>query len=309
MTILLTLFLTLIPSALAAAVSVDLSSIADTVAGGPLDAGVGPLAVAGGDCNGAECLLKIVYQVWLWLKSLFTVIATFLIVRYGFTLINSQEEEKLRKAKQMIGASIAAIMLLYLPEKLVPAFYGGYKVGGELIKTGADGAGLAIGAPATSAGIVTGELAGIILWLETIVAVLAVTIIIVSGILAVTSYGKEEGGTQFKHTVGAVIFGVFLIVMKQVILQTFGLQVTAVAPGAPTITVALQKIVRVVSSLLGFAGLLCAAVIIYAGILMALNFGNEEQYSQAKGIIVRAGIGLVAIIASLAVIQFVMTIG
>lgn len=297
MTIFLTLFLALIP--LAGAVTVDLSGTADTVANGQL-------AVVGLGCNGAECFLKIVYQVWVWLKPLFSVIATFLIVRYGFTLINSQEEEKLSKAKQMIGASIAAIMLLYLPEQLVRAVYGGYGAGGTLDQAGA---GKAISTPDASAGIITGELGGIISWFETIVAVLAVTIIIVSGILAVTSYGKEEGGTQFKHTVGAVIFGVFLIAIKQVILGTLGLQVGAVLPGNPTVNTALQKIVQVVSGLLEFAGILAAAVMIYAGILMALNFGNEEQYSKAKGIILRAGIGLLAIIASFAVIRFVMTIG
>lgn len=295
--------LVFIPSVLAGVVDLGargLSEAADTVANGQLEA-------TGGLCDGADCFLEIAYFVWHWLKRVFTVIATFMIVRYGFTLINSQEEEKLRKAKQMIGASIAAIMLLYLPEKLVPAFYGGYTAGGFLDP---DTAGKAITTPAASAGIVTSELAGIILWLETIVAVLAVTIIIVSGILAVTSYGKEEGGTQFKHTVGAVIFGVFLIVIKKVILDTFGL-VAEVGPENPTPTIvpALQKIIQVVSSLLGFAGLLCAAVIIYAGILMALNFGNEEQYNNAKGIILRAAIGLLAIIASLAVIQLVMEIG
>ena len=108
---------------------------------------------------------------------------------------------------------------------------------------------------------------------------------------------------------GAVVFGVFLIAIKQVILETLGLQAGAALPGAPTVNVALQKIVQIANSLLTFAGLLCAAVIIYAGILMALNFGNEEQYSKAKGIILRAAIGLLAVGASLAVIRFVMTIG
>lgn len=298
MSALLPIILALASSALA--VTVDLSGVADTVAGGQL-------AVAGGACTGAECFLKIVYEAWGWLKPLFTVIATFVLVRYGVTLINSQEEEKLTKAKQMIGSSIAAIMLLYLPEKLVPAFYGGYGAGGSF---DAGTAGKALETPSASAGIITGELTGIISLLSTIVAVLAVTIIIVSGILAITSYGKEEGGTQFKRTVGAVIFGVFLIVVKKVIVATFGLQEGGVSPITPTPTIApaIQKIVEIVSRLLEFTALLAAAVIVYAGILMILNFGNEEQYTKAKGILVRACIGLLAIGVSYAVIRLVMTI-
>ena len=141
-----------------------------------------------------------------------------------------------------------------------------------------------------------------------LVGTLAVTIIIVSGILAVTSYGKEEGGTQFKRTVGAVIFGVFLIAVKQVILDTFGLVAEADPLGMPTIDPVIQKIVQIVSSLLAFTASLAAVVIVYAGILMILNFGNEEQYTKAKGVLVRACIGLLAIGVSYAVIRLVMTI-
>lgn len=284
-----TLFSAFLPSALAVdPIQIDLSTIADTVAGGP--------GFAAG-CLGADCVLQIVLWAYGWLQPLVTVLATFFLVLYGFTLVNSQEEEKLQKAKKMIGASIAALMLLYLPYHFVTAFYG----------FGA-GAGLAITDPWASAAIITTEVAGIVSWFETLVAVLAVTIIIVSGILAVTSYGREEGVAQFKHTVSAVVFGIFLIVIKQVVLLTLGLQAGPALPGAPSIVFALAKIVQVVSGLLGFAGLLAVAIIIYAGILMALNFGNEEQYSKAKGIIFRAAIGLLAIGASLAVIRFVMTI-
>ncbi|OGJ57586.1 hypothetical protein A3H90_02895 [Candidatus Peribacteria bacterium RIFCSPLOWO2_02_FULL_55_36] len=279
---------------IAAEVSVDLSGTADTVVGGF------NLSVAGAGCSGGDCFLQIVKQVFDWIKPLFTILATFLIVRYGVALINSQEEEKSQKAKKMIGASVAAIMLLHLAGPLTDAFYGGYSAGD---------AGKAITTPEESARLLTTEMSGIVSWLETLVGTLAVTIIIVSGILAMTSYGKEEGGTQFKRTVGAVIFGVFLITVKQVILATFGLTADADPLGSPTIDPAIQKIVQVVSTFLEITGLLAAAVIVYAGLLMVMNFGNEEQCSKAKGILGRACIGLLAIGTSLAVIQLVMTIG
>ncbi|MBI4129525.1 hypothetical protein HY464_02425 [Candidatus Peregrinibacteria bacterium] len=278
----------------ASAVAVNLQEAADAV----LPAGSN-LSAAGAGCSGGDCFIQVIRQVFDWIKPFLTVLATFIIVHYGVALVYSQEEEKLQKAKKMIGASIAAIMLLYLAEPLTNAFYGGFSAGE---------AGEALTNPSTSAGILTREIGGIVAWFETIVAVLAVTIIIVSGILAVTSYGKEEGGTQFKRTVGAVIFGVFLIAIKQVILGTFGLQTGAAQPGAPSVAFALQKIVQIVSRLLEFTALLAAAVIVYAGIVMILNFGNEEQYTKAKGILVRACIGLLAIGVSYAVIQLVMTI-
>lgn len=293
MSLLASLLPTLAPPVLAG-VTVNLSGAADAV----IPAGTN-LSAAGAGCGGGDCFIQVVRQVFDWVKTFSTVLATFIIVRYGVALIYGQEEEKLQKAKKMIGASIAAIMLLYLAEPLTNAFYGGFSAGQ---------AGKALTTPPTSAGILTKEIGGVISWFETIVAVLAVTIIIVSGILAVTSYGKEEGGAQFKRTIFAVIFGVFLIVIKQVILGTFGLQTGAALPGNPSVAFALQKIVQIVSSLLAFAALLAAVVIVYAGILMILNFGNEEQYTKAKGILVRACIGLVAIGVSYAVIQLVMTI-
>lgn len=299
MSVLLPIILALASSALAAPVDVSLTSAADAV----LPANIN-LSAAGAGCTKAGCFLAIVYKAWEWLKPLFSLIATFLIIRYGVALINSQEEEKLQKAKKMIGAAIAAIMLLYLAEPLTNAFYGGF-AGGSLDE---NAAGKAITTPEQSASLLTTEMTGIVSWLSTLVGTLAVTIIIVSGILAITSYGKEEGGTQFKRTVGAVIFGVFLIVVKQVILDTFGLTAEADPLGTPTIAPAIQKIVQIVSRLLEFTALFAAVVIVYAGILMILNFGNEEQYTKAKGILVRACIGLLAIGVSYAVIRLVMTI-
>jgi len=283
----------LAPSALVG-VSVDLKEAADAV----LPAGI-DLSAAGANCGGGDCFIQVIREVFDWIKPLFTVLATFVIVHYGVALVYSQEEEKLQKAKKMIGASIAAIMLLYLAEPLTNAFYGGYSAGE---------AGEALSDPETGASILTTEIGGIVSWLSMLVGTLAVTIIIVSGILAVTSYGKEEGGTQFKRTVGAVIFGVFLIAVKQVILDTFGLVAEADPLGMPTIDPVIQKIVQIVSSLLAFTASLAAVVIVYAGILMILNFGNEEQYTKAKGVLVRACIGLLAIGVSYAVIRLVMTI-
>jgi len=64
--------------------------------------------------------------------------------------------------------------------------------------------------------------------------------------------------------------------------------------------------VKIINVVLGIAGLLAVTAVIYAGLLMIVNFGKEEQYSRAKGLVIRVGIGLVVILSSLAIVNLVI---
>ena len=50
----------------------------------------------------------------------------------------------------------------------------------------------------------------------------------------------------------------------------------------------------------GFVTIVAVAVMIFAGFLMIVNVGKDEQYQRAKGIIIRVAIGLLVILSSVA---------
>lgn len=65
-------------------------------------------------------------------------------------------------------------------------------------------------------------------------------------------------------------------------------------------------ILTILNYFLGFLGLLTVIFIIYAGILYVTAGGNDENVNKAKGIIKNAAIGLIIILLSFALVNFVL---
>lgn len=70
-----------------------------------------------------------------------------------------------------------------------------------------------------------------------------------------------------------------------------------------------EAIVNFLNFLLTFLGLLAIAFIIYAGFIFIVAGGDEEQVGKAKKIILYAGIGIVVVLLSFAIVQFFISVG
>lgn len=251
--------------------SAQLSGIANQVAGGQLAPGFG---------GGAMGIVGIAQTLYTGLQTLVNVIAILMIIRSGLRLIYRSAEEEMEKSKRVIAGSIIAIMLANLAPTLVTAItsWGG----------GAGGI------------IISDELYGIILWAQVFVATTAITMIIVSGLRAVLNYGSEEGVTQLKRTVFSVLGGCAIIVFQGWIKAAVG------ADGAPSVGTALTAILGIFNQIMTFTGAAALAVGIYAGMLMVTSAGNEEQFGRGKSLLIRVGIGLLIVIASLSIANLVI---
>jgi len=64
---------------------------------------------------------------------------------------------------------------------------------------------------------------------------------------------------------------------------------------------------KIISSLLGLLGVVFLVLTIYGGYLYMTAAGKDEQIKQAKKVIVSAVIGLIIVILSYAIAQFVLT--
>ena len=233
--------------------------------------------------------------------------AVFVITIAGFRMVTTEEEESFTKSKRIISAALTGVVLSYLVEPFVNAFYGGLT--GTL---GGIFGGIGIGAipqgnVETGAAILYPEIIGLINWSLVIIGTLAVFMIIISGLKAMTKAGGEEGIETMRRTVLYVIGGLIIIIFRFAINATFGLPSSAPAqPGSPSMTPVAIAVVAVVNFVLSFAAIVAVAVIIYAGLMMILNLGNEDQYTKAKTLIYRVLIGLVVIGISLAIVNFVI---
>ena len=224
----------------------------------------------------------IAQNIALLFVPIVTGIAILVVVASGFALVLSQSEEQLATARRTLIGSVMAIMLVYLS---------------GVIRTALEPGGLSLSG-AISYGDLSPEIIGVADWLSSIAAVVAILMLIVSGIRAVVSYGSDDGTAQMRRAVIAAVAGFTIIVLRLPIKNAL---VDDMSPGSFVSDV----IVPVVNAILGFVGLLAVIFVIIAGIMMILNAGNDDQYQKAKSLILRIAIGLLVIIASAAIVNIV----
>lgn len=63
---------------------------------------------------------------------------------------------------------------------------------------------------------------------------------------------------------------------------------------------------RVISILLGFLGIICIGLIVYAGVLYLTAGGDDKHIEKAKKLLTNAAIGLILIVAAYAIATYVV---
>jgi hypothetical protein len=262
--------------------SVSITNVANMVSGGLIAATFG-----GGGFEGIAEFLR--GKILLILAP----IGIFLVVRAGLRLINSQDDDKLTKAKSTIAATCVGIMMAAISDRLVMAFYA---PGGTWNR----------GTATSGATILSTEILGILNWLTVFIAILGVLVIIVSGLKTVSTFGGEDTG-PIKRTVSGVATGILMITTSGAVKLALGLlpDVAPSLPGGGNPAPAINRAIDIVLTLLGFTSLIAFGVIVYAGIMMVLNWGNEENYTKGKSLIFRSVIGLAVMLLSGAAVVFI----
>ncbi len=70
-----------------------------------------------------------------------------------------------------------------------------------------------------------------------------------------------------------------------------------------------EAIIGFVNYFLSFLGLLAVIFVIYAGILMLTSAGNEENTEKGKKILIWAGIGIIVVLLSFAIVRLFVEVG
>lgn len=207
-----------------------------------------------------------------------TAVGIVMIIRAGLTLTISQDEGQLEKTRKVVFGVAAALIIINLAPRIAEAYLA-YKSGGP--------------------GIIDTEVRGLLRFFETVAAITAIVFIIISGIRAVISYGGDDGAAHLKRALLGVGAGILLIATKLLIVDAV---VTERTPGK--LLTLISKFMQVI---LGFGAFVATIVLIWAGLLMIVNLGNDEQYTRAKNLVIRVGIGLIVILTSLAIVRFVIS--
>ena len=275
-----------------------ISDAASTVAGSLQDKFTPTLSIGftGAGAPGAvNIALFLVQKLWMLVGA----VAIFMIVRAGLKLITSQDDDKLNKAKTSIGSSLAAIMLAYVGPRLVVAFYTAGGSNGVLDSASDVRAGAAA---------LSGELFGILGFIQTLVGALAVLMIVVSAVRAVGSFGTDDGPAQIRRSVFGAAVGIVMLLSYGIINSVFGMGGPAGSTGAASPAPAIAAVLVIVQRLFILLIPIISAVVIYAGFLMIVNLGNEEEFKKGRTLIGRALIGLLIIFLSYTFTKFITSL-
>lgn len=288
---LLTLLIGLLAPAHAYAQASEIHSVIDSI-GGALP-GVGAFVPVSASST-AGGLNGIMITVAERVRPLLIVTSLLLIVVAGVRMVISQEDDSREKVKTLINQIVVGLILAYLIAPFINAFYGQT---GEVPQ----------GNVAGGAAVLNGTIYVVINWTLGLVAVLAVVILIVTGIRALFQSTSDEGITTLRRSIFAIAAGIFLIILREILALTMGLVPNAVAePGQAEASPFLSGLVDIIDFVLAWVTFIAVAIVIYAGIRMILSMGNEEQMTKAKELIYRAIIGLIIIAVSFALVHFVV---
>ncbi|HLC76540.1 MAG TPA: hypothetical protein VJB82_05525 [Candidatus Peribacterales bacterium] len=217
----------------------------------------------------------------------------------GFNLIIRQSEESMTTARRTVLGVVLGLFLVFTSEQFVDALYGGFTInpGDVLVDPSNIDAGTLI---------LSEELLGIVRWGETIVAIVAIGLLVGEGIMVLASFGSEQALQKANRAVLYTILGILLIVFDRTIASIFGYTDIGTLPGAPDASIFIVEIFGFVRLVLGFVAIVAVAIIIYAGFLMMGSFGNDELITKARTMLINAVIGFVLITLSFVIVHFVI---
>jgi hypothetical protein len=228
----------------------------------------------GGGGSGAQDLILQLISLFLPMLQAAAFIA---LTIEGVRMVISQDDGVLDEAKKVVGACAGGLILSLMVEPLTRAFLD---VGG-------------------GNQIISGKILSIADWSLALAGSLTLVMIVVTGLKALASPTSEEGITNIRNAIFSVIAGIVVIGARFIISDS-------ITSGDPSGIVSIP--IAIAQAIFGFLGLFALAVIVYAGFLMVVNYGRDDQVSKAKGLLQRAILGLVIFALGYTMVTFVIGI-
>ena len=246
--------------------------------------------------NKGENQINIIgLQVIKVVKNLIGSLAILWIVIAGIQIfLASGDEEKIKTQKNAILYAIIGLIIMIVLEGVIYGVYGGSGVVNSI--TAHSGIGI------------SPTIDKLIYFLKSLIASLAIFMIILSGIKLITAQGNEESEKQQKTSIKWIIIGLIVIIINKVIIDN--LYVNSIENNDKIAISSINNVIAFVGKWiqfgLGFVGIIAFLILIYGGINMIINYGDDDAISNSKNIIKNAIIGIIIIISSFAIVSTVI---
>ena len=242
-----------------------------------------------GFCFDETCLGDISTALVDQLYPFLGILATIFIVMAGIRLMAKSSEDELQTARRSIGMVAAGVILGVLAQRGVLYDAVSQVEGGE------------------GAAIVCEEFIGVISIFEGIAGILAIMMIVITGIRCLFSFGNEDTVANMRNVVFGVVLGMLVLLSKEVVFPAIGLGADGCSL-LETISSAgiVSDVVNIVSTFLGYLIVLAILILVIIGLMIILYLGNEEQVSKLKGYLLRLAIGFIVLAMTKFIIDIVI---
>ncbi|KKW39306.1 MAG: hypothetical protein UY85_C0009G0013 [Candidatus Peribacteria bacterium GW2011_GWB1_54_5] len=245
-------------------------------------AGLSSNVCAGGGCG--DDIGTVVFASMSGLRLLVDIVAVLIIIIAGFILVLSQDENQVSTAKRTLLAAVIALVLINLVEPIRNAYVQTGNLSGS-----------------AGASTLSQEILGIVDYIEEPLLVIAVLMIIISGIRAVVTFGTDQGIANIRRTIFSICAGIIIIVAKLAITRSIGStveDVSGISAGTNDAQGIVDTVVDVTTKVVAFMALAGVVVIVIAGIILVINKGDQEVATRSKNMILRVLLGMAVILIS-----------
>ena len=237
---------------------------------------------------------EVVMKLTGFLKELMIPIAILLLVYGGVELyLTHGNEEKYKQTISQIAGIGTGFVLMFLAVNLVDWVFFGRE--GEIFRGEVDSAEFA------KKGMM--EIMGVFDYLVTFAVIIAVAFIVWNAITLIIAGGEDEAKiTEIKKRIIYSVVGIIIIISIEPMIE----MITDIDGGLvmPSVFGGISLVAKWVNFLLGLIGTFAVIAIIYAGIRLIVNFGDEEATTQAKNIAMGAIIGLIITFSAWTIIHY-----
>lgn len=151
----------------------------------------------------------------------------------------------------------------------------------------------------------TGLLTGLLTTLRGIVAIIAIIMIVIGGMIYMFAGVDEKNVELAKKMIGGAIIGLAITVaapsfLKELLTVLGGTDSSGLVSDAPTLKSIAERILNLLLSIVGILAII--GLIIGGGFYMT-SYGDEERMKKGKSIIVAAIIGITVAMAALVIVK------
>jgi hypothetical protein len=260
---------------------------------------------AGARSDGTVQINNAILTIVNWIKNILGLLAAAWIIWNGFLLVNAQGNESVYETSQRsIMWGVIALVGSFLVDPFIRnVIYGG----GDVLAPGQ-----ALLNPEMSTGRGILEIEGLIFWGKSMIAIIAVVMILYTGMKTMVSLDSDDQLSKQKTNMKWIVGGIILIIFNEIMVGSgiYGNPSINASTGKPE---TLRDSVRVITEASGFVGFLlyfvatmAVAALVYGGYLILTAAFNEEQADTGKTIIKNVLIGLVIVFISYTLVQSVI---